>query len=39
MTHAASVMAIGTAVEVAGSVVGVFRRIPAIDSDVGNESD
>ena len=69
MTHAASIMAIGTAVEVAGSVVGgalwglnaiclgwvigasgealfllspvleVFRRVPAIDSDAGSESD
>src|ERR1700722_10408671 len=69
MTHAASIMAVGTAVEVAGSAVGgalwglngiclgwvigasaealfllspvldVFRRIPAIESDAGNESD
>jgi len=69
MTHASSVMAIGTAVEVAGSAVGgalwglngiclgwvlsasceamfllspvlhVFRRVPAVDSDAGKESD
>ncbi len=69
MTHAASIMAIGTAVEVAGSAVGgvvwglngiclgwvvcasceamfllapvlhVFHRVPAVDSETGNETD